>query len=540
MKKTKKALLQIEDLRIRLDEAQAMLSAIRRGEVDGFAISGPEGPKVFTLEGAESSYRFFIESMNEGAVTLSFDAMILYCNNQFAEMVQVPYQKIIGDSIYRFISSRTVFETAFQKAKTEKTAADIQLQREHNEPMPASVSFNPIIKDDIPAICMVISDLTERAHQQELLKERAEQLARLSLKLTLSEHHERQRIAEILHDHLQQLLVAAKIGQEILISRIDSSLKPEAEHILNLISKSIVDTRSLSAELSPPVLQFGNFTDSLEWLVRWTNQNHHIEVKLKLEEQINLERKDLSILLFQSVRELLLNVTKHAGVKSAELKMSHNNGCLKITVKDEGKGFRPEAVWKNAKSNPKFGLISIRERLSHLGGLLEIESAPHAGAIISLIVPLVARRPTEGNYRDFCGKTSEISLSVPDRIKKSPKKIRVMLVDDHLVVREGLSRMLYSHSDLDVVGEASNGEEAIELSRELIPDVILMDVNMPKMSGLEATRIIHSELPHIRIIGLSMYDEDDQAEAMLNVGASAYLSKSGETDHLLTEIRAQK
>jgi formate hydrogenlyase transcriptional activator len=119
--KTKKeSLLEIEDLRIRLEEAEETLAMIRRGEVDGLVVSGPEGDQVFTLKGAESPYRFFVEAMNEGAVTLSSDGTILYCNDRFAEMVETPYQKIIGDSIYRFISSPDAFETAFQRGKREE------------------------------------------------------------------------------------------------------------------------------------------------------------------------------------------------------------------------------------------------------------------------------------------------------------------------------------------------------------------------------------------------------------------------------------
>lgn len=118
-------------------------------------------------------------------------------------------------------------------------------------------------------------------------------------------------------------------------------------------------------------------------------------------------------------------------------------------------------------------------------------------------------------------------------------KIRVMLVDDHTVMREALSRMLDSHIDLEVVAEATDGRQAVELAREIVPDVILMDINMPNMNGLEATRIIHSEFPHIRIIGLSMFDADDQAQSMIDAGASAYRSKSDKTDHLLSAIRGR-
>ena len=101
-------------------------------------------------------------------------------------------------------------------------------------------------------------------------------------------------------------------------------------------------------------------------------------------------------------------------------------------------------------------------------------------------------------------------------------KIRVMIVDEHPIVRQGLCNMLSFQSDLAVVGEATDGEKAIDLARKIVPDVILMDIKMPNMNGLEATRIIHAEFPQIRIIGLWMYDVDDYADATLCARACAY------------------
>jgi two-component system NarL family response regulator len=112
-----------------------------------------------------------------------------------------------------------------------------------------------------------------------------------------------------------------------------------------------------------------------------------------------------------------------------------------------------------------------------------------------------------------------------------------MIADDHQVMRRGLATMLQLETDIEVVAEASDGEEAIRIAREIEPDVILMDVSMPRMNGIEATRAIHSELPHVQIIGLSMYDEEDQAAAILNAGAAAYHCKSGSSALLLAAIR---
>jgi DNA-binding NarL/FixJ family response regulator len=99
--------------------------------------------------------------------------------------------------------------------------------------------------------------------------------------------------------------------------------------------------------------------------------------------------------------------------------------------------------------------------------------------------------------------------------------------------------MLKLYTDIHVVSEAGDGEKAVEKARKLQPDVILMDISMPGMGGVEATRIIHSEHPYIRIIGLSMHDSQDLENQMIKAGASAYCTKDGDTRILLSEIRGE-
>ena len=115
--------------------------------------------------------------------------------------------------------------------------------------------------------------------------------------------------------------------------------------------------------------------------------------------------------------------------------------------------------------------------------------------------------------------------------------VRVLLADDHSVVRNELARILDAQPDMEVVGQAQDGRAAIELTRKLRPDAVLMDINMPELDGIEATRKLANEMPEIRVIGLSMHDGDELAATIIEAGASAYISKSSPFSLLLDKMR---
>lgn len=123
------------------------------------------------------------------------------------------------------------------------------------------------------------------------------------------------------------------------------------------------------------------------------------------------------------------------------------------------------------------------------------------------------------------------------RCDSRKSRIRVLLVDDHRVLREGIAGLLKQEPDIEVVGQASDGVCAIEMARSLRPDVILMDVTMPRMSGIEATRRITHEMPSVRIVGLSMHEDQEMGAAMRRAGAADYLVKDGPSQTLVSAIR---
>lgn len=384
----------------------------------------------------------------------------------------------------------------------------------------------------------VLNESLERrvAERSALAEYRAEQLQKLTLELTLAEQRERQRLAMVLHDGLQQILVGAKI-QLAFIER-SQDLHQAVDQVSELIHDAIETSRSLTAELSPPILLQGDLILACEWLVRWMHRKYGLVVRLMTGKKIKPLAEEIKLLLFQSLRELLFNIVKHAGVKEATVRISESEGRIETIVEDDGQGFDPAELRIEGGQSEGIGLFGIRERLTYFGGRMEIDSAPGQGSRFRMVLPnsIILTEPRHSGRRRNFGKGSEVS-EMPEEKFDDEKKIRVLLADDHIVMRQGLARLLRGEQDIEVVGEAADGESAIEMIRECRPDVVLMDINMPGMGGIEAARRVHAELPEISIIGLSMFQENESADAMIKAGATGYISKSGSSDAVAETIR---
>jgi PAS domain S-box-containing protein len=413
----------------------------------------------------------------------------------------------------------------------------------------------------IAGAVVINQDITERKHAERVLRQsqeelerrvakrtsqlhqRADQLARMASELTLTEQRERRRLAQVLHDHLQQLLVGAKFGLRVLSNHADEQLQRYVVQVEELINESIKASRSLTVELSPPILHEAGLAAGFEWLARWMEEKYGLKVHLESDHRVESDREDVRVLVFQSVRELLFNIVKHAQVTEAEVELAlHDPDHLRVTVIDRGRGFKAEKAWKvDAEPGGGFGLFSIRERLTLLGGRIEIDSREGEGTRCTLVAPM----RYESASSELSTDTKPQGAMQPARSDIHPEAaealdgedIRLLLVDDHAVMRQGLSALLSEQPSITVVAEADNGAAAIEQARHIHPDIILMDFSMPQMDGVEATRRIHEEMPEIRIIGLSMYEERDRSAAMIEAGATAYLPKTGSTDKLIETIR---
>ncbi len=361
-----------------------------------------------------------------------------------------------------------------------------------------------------------------------------DKLRGLAQDLTLTEQRERQRIASELHDYLAQMLVVTRLkinhAAQMIAPDPACAVLQEADQ---LIDQSLTYTRTVVAELMPPTLRQFGLAAGLHWLgERMLQQGLHVSVDVPAVTPPLTE--DQTTLLYQCVRELLFNVLKHAGTENAAVSMTDNGlGQLQIVVQDHGLGCDPAAVMESGGN--KFGLFSIRERMEAIDGWMELQSQPGAGTTVTLGVAVGEGREFSREHPQPFSDHSVLNAhsSTPAPL---PNTIRVLLVDDHVMVRQGLRSILDGYPDLQIIAEAGDGEEAITLARLLKPDVIVMDVNMPRLDGIEATRRIREEMPETLIVGLSV--NEHVVKSMKAAGAVAFLTKESAADHLYEAIGA--
>jgi PAS domain S-box-containing protein len=370
------------------------------------------------------------------------------------------------------------------------------------------------------------------AERSALAESKTKQLQALAIELIETEERERRQFAQLLHDDLQQMLAAAKMQVQVVAESRGS--EPMLSSAVQLLEESIAKSRRLSHQLSPAILHQAGLVVSLEWLSRQMKEQFDLLVDLQLNTGLLMERTPQKVFLFRAVQELLFNIVKHSGVKRAKVEVTSSEDSITVTVSDQGSGFDSQILEKRI-GNLGLGLLTIKERASHIGGAFTIESAPGKGSRFSLMVPNAAADDAE--------KAATQALAImepkPSRsgtIKSAEDGTRVLFVDDHRVLRQGLINLLKGQPAICVVGEASNGREALEQARKLQPDVIVMDISMPEMDGIKATRSIKAEMPLVRIIGLTMHDDPQLTDAMQQAGAELTLSKTTSAAELVKAI----
>jgi len=512
------------------------------------------------LRQSERRFRSTFENAAIGIAHVALEGRIQEVNGRFCEIAGYSCEDVLG---------RTCEEITFAddwKAEKDQiqrlldgAVAHYSIEKRYlrRDGSPVWVNLTRSIQRDDEGraeyFIVLVEDISVRKRVEEALREltatlenkvaqrttelehRARQLQKLTLEVSEAEDRERRHLAEILHDDLQQVLAAAKFHLSLLSNRIkrDPSQHAVAVQIDRMLKDAIDKSRSLSHELSPAVLHHSDFAGTLGWLANQVQAKHGLVVHVGAFGEIKLQSDALKGLLYKAAQEMLFNVVKHARANEARIRVRRLGRCIGLSVSDRGRGFDLQEL----KETHGFGLLSIRERVELLGGHMKIKSAKDKGSTFFIVVP-----DAELHEADVEVEPKPNGRARPEKLPQGEEKrrLRVLLADDHEIVREGLTSLLREESGIEVVGAAANGREAVDLASQLRPDVVIMDVALPLMSGDEATRQIKRHLPDIRIVALSMYEEPEVVERMRLAGAESYVLKTAPSEELLAAIRGEE
>jgi PAS domain S-box-containing protein len=379
---------EVQNLRVRLAEAEELRRAISEGDLDALVIPSPEGQLVFTLDSADHAYRVLVETMNEGTATLACDGTILYCNRHFAELLRMPLPHIIGTSIYRFIApdNTITFKVLLEK---ERGKGEINMLAEGSAFLPVYLSVSSLQVDGSPnAWCLVVTDLTEQKKNEEIL-------ANIESARKKEIHHRIKNNLQVISSLLD--LEAEKLSSRGCIenSEVFKAFKESQERIMSiaLIHEELHEGREVDK------LKFSAY---LEKLVENLFQTYNlgstdVSLIMDMEENIFLNM-DTAVPLGIIVNELVSNSLKHAfsGRKEGKIeiklhsdeagnaqidreKIAEKGTEYTLIVSDDGVGI-PEEV--DFESSDTLGLQLVNILAEQLDGSIELKSDKGAEFII--------------------------------------------------------------------------------------------------------------------------------------------------------------
>ncbi len=338
----------------------------------------------------------------------------------------------------------------------------------------------------------------------------SEELRNLNQRMVRAEEMERARVASDLHDGpLQKAILLAMDGEAI-----SPQEKGQIAHQL------VSELREVSSRLRPAILDDLGIVPAVEWLLENLPKRFGLETHLSLLGLNEEERftPDVELALFRVGQESVNNAVKHAKATSVDVLLSKEVNSVVLKVRDNGVGFSPAS-----QGNSGLGLSQMRERVVQLNGYLEVLSTPGHGTTV------VARIPF--------GMTATIAHERGYRMEPSQLPLRILIVDDHQMFREGIRRRLEQEPDITVVGEAASAEDALAKVAQTNPTIVLLDIRLPRVSGIELARRLRQQWPDLKILVLTGYDFDQYVRAVARVGVSGYLLKTAPQDAVVQAIR---
>lgn len=532
----------LSDLQARVAELEETLRAIRMGEVDAVLVSGPQGDQVFTLQGAEHPYRLMVETIDEGAATLADDGTVLYANRSFAEIFAIPLEKFIGAALKDFVSGedRELLEQLIADASLNIVRGEIRLDSPCQRPRTIRLTLSPVREQAGHTICVVATELTELIETNEALRVSEVSLRQLSARLLKLQDEERRRIARDLHDTTGQKIAVLSMTLDRLAKLVDhkkADIRDALTESRDVVGKIGEEIRTLSYLLHPPLLDECGLASAVLWYAEGFKKRSGIHLNVTIDEELVRLTTDAETALFRVLQESLTNVHRYSGSPNAEIRIFRSDRDVHLEIVDHGKGIKAGTERPSFAGVPTLGvgIPGMRERIRQLGGQLEVEFS-NEGTRVHASLPV--EWPAEEFDAESAGGGFGDKENFQTNVRQRPDvRKRILIADDHEVMRRGVRGLVESQEEWSICGEAIEGNEAVSKTRELRPDLLILDVSMPGVSGIEAALQILKEDPGVKILFFTMHDSPQMMREISNVGAWGYVAKARAGNDLVDAVR---
>ena len=578
IKSDKQLVIENQELRERLAEAEETLNAIRNGEIDAIVVSGSKGDKIFSLTSAETPYRIIIEEMNEGAVTISANGTILYCNTRFAEMLSLPSEKIVGYGFSRFVveSDKPNFEKLLQDGLKSKIDGEIKCFTIDNHLIYFHLLLSPLPPDLLGDICIISADISTLKHKEDELTRLSETLEQKVIERTgnLADTLEKLRntneelvnakekaeesdrlksafLANMSHEirtPMNGILGFAELLKEPKLTGDEQQkyiriIEKSGARMLNIINDIVDISKIESGQMKVSVTET-NVNEQIEFIYTlFTNECEQKGLQLfyknappKKDEIIFTDREKLYAILANLVK----NAIKYTNEGSIEFGYLKRRETLEFYVKDTGIGIpkdRHSSIFerfiqadisnKMARQGVGLGLSISKAYVEMLGGKIWVESEEGIGSTFYFTLPY----NIEPEEKKVVGKVGPAHDET-----KQIKKLKILIAED-----DETSEMLISvnvNKFSTEIFKVTTGTEAINVCRQHpVIDLVLMDIQMPEMNGYEATRQIRQFNKDVVIIAQTAYGLSGDREKAIEAGCNDYVAKPINKTELLSIIQ---
>ena len=527
------------------NEAQEIVKAIRGGRIDALVMQSARGDRVVTLQGAELPYRVLVESINEGAATLDRSGNVLYANARFAEILDLSVEKLVGTALLNHLPSWQRDKLLELIAQGHRRRAGIELIIEAPTGPPKLVRFTlkPLKNTPRHTVCVVATELTELVEANEALKSNEESLRQLSARLLQLQDEERRHIARDLHDVTGQKLAFQSMALAALQTKQYPNLDAESQQALSeslILNKEVsAEIRTLSYLLHPPLLDELGLSSAARWYAAGFTKRTGIPIDIDVPQETKRLSPDAEVAIFRVLQESLTNVHRYANTPRARLRIRTTEDDIKVEIEDYGKGIQATKSKSAQESVERLGvgIQGMTERIRQLGGRLEITSRPRRGTLVTATIPFGGSQvevPASPIASTALASTFSADRPLASHLHQ---RQQILIADDHEMLRRGVRNTLQTEPDLEICGEAVDGQDAIDKARELHPDLVILDINMPVLNGLVAVRQILRYCPTTKIVIFSVHDSDQTKQEIIAAGAHGFVSKGKDSHDLLRVVR---